>query len=447
MNHRIFRLSVALLSASAVLTPFLSDAAKKSKNNIKHQEAVVEADYHQLSGNLMAYPYVDSLPPEQTPAPDGYLPFHLEHYGRHGSRWLIGSNDYLTPVIRLQSARNAGKLTPLGEEVLDNLILIEEASHKRLGELTDKGAEQHVAIGRRMASNYPEIFAPGSHVDAKSTVVIRCILSMLNGVKGITEVQPEVVTTTDASEAEMYYMNYNDSPAWKWKDAAEATVLADFKKAHDPGTGFLSRLVTDPQFAADSVAPGLLPYLYWVLANTQGHSNQKWLLDKVFSPEEAKNIWLQGNAGWFLHSADSELTRHRMPFTQRNLLKNIIESTDTAVMSPKTSANLRYGHDGILVNMVTLMEIDDYGKEINDLESLDSIGWHDYDIIPKAGNLQIVFYRPEGSTSPEDVLVKVLLNETERRLPIESETAPYYPWPAFRQYYLDKLANFHEPEE
>lgn len=446
MNSYILRCTVLLLTVSAAFFPFSLTAGKKSKKNIKQQETVVETDYHQLSGNLMAYPYVDSLPPAQTPAPDGYTPFHLEHYGRHGSRWLIGGNDYLTPVRRLQSAQKAGKLTPLGEEVLENLIQIEEASHKRLGELTDKGAEQHVAIGRRMAQNYPEIFAPGSHVDAKSTVVIRCILSMLNGVKGITEVQPAIISTTDASEAEMYYMNYNDSPAWKWKDAAEETVLVDFKKAHDPGTGYLSRLVTDPQFAADSVAPGLLPYLYWVLANTQGHSNQKWLLDKVFSPEEAKNIWMQGNAGWFLHSADSELTRHRMPFTQRNLLKNIIESTDTAVMSTKTSANLRYGHDGILVNMVTLMEIDDFGKGINDLESLDSIGWHDYDIIPKAGNLQIVFYRKDGSLNPDDVLVKVLLNEKERRLPIESDTAPYYPWPAVREYYLNKLAGFHEPE-
>ena len=43
---------------------------------------------HLLSAsNFLAY--ID--PTEAlTPAPKGYEPFYLTHYGRHGSRWLIG---------------------------------------------------------------------------------------------------------------------------------------------------------------------------------------------------------------------------------------------------------------------------------------------------------------------------------------------------------------------
>ncbi|MDE6443133.1 MAG: histidine-type phosphatase, partial [Muribaculaceae bacterium] len=133
----------------------------------------------------MAYPYVENDPPAQTPPPAGYHPFHLEHYGRHGSRWLIGANDYLTPVLRLESAERNGKLTPLGDSVLHALREIEQASHQRLGELSDKGAIQHQAIGRRMARNYPEIFNGDADIDAKATVVIRCILSMANALEGI----------------------------------------------------------------------------------------------------------------------------------------------------------------------------------------------------------------------------------------------------------------------
>ena len=113
------------------------------------------------SGNLMAYPYVDNAAPAQTPAPDGYTPFHMEHYGRHGSRWLIGENDYKAPVRCLEAAERNGKLTPLGERTLAVLRDVEKASHKRLGELSDKGAVQHRAIGRRMAQNYPEILRRG----------------------------------------------------------------------------------------------------------------------------------------------------------------------------------------------------------------------------------------------------------------------------------------------
>lgn len=397
-----------------------------------------EMDFHKLSGNLRAYPYVEETPPAQTPAPSGYEPFHLEHYGRHGSRWLIGGNDYLTPVKNLEKAEKAGKLTPLGRETLNALRSIEEASHGRLGELSDKGALQHQAIGRRMAMNYPQLFSDSSFVDAKATVVIRCILSMLNGLQGIREVAPEVATRSDASYADMYFMNYDDKPAWKIKDLAEETVLEEYRAKHKLKGDYLSRLVTDVQFARDSVEPGLMPYLYWVLANTQGHSGQPWLLDKVFSADEAREAWRYDNGMWTLHCIDTPITQRRMPYTQRMLLKNIIESTDTAINSTRPSVNLRYGHDGILINFLTLIEVDDLGKEFASIEEAEAAGLRSYDLIPMAGNIQLVFYRNAAG----DVLVKGLLNEKEVRLPGEPVGGPYYRWSDLRDYYLKKIAAY-----
>ncbi|MDE5887494.1 MAG: histidine phosphatase family protein [Muribaculaceae bacterium] len=402
-----------------------------------------ERSAYQLSGNLMAYPFVENQPPAQTPAPEGYKPFHLEHYGRHGSRWLIGGNDYLTPVLRLESAERNGKLTPLGERTLAALREIEQASHQRLGELSDKGAVQHQAIGRRMAENYPEIFNGNADIDAKATVVIRCILSMANALEGIKSVAPDVKPTKDASYADMWFMNYDDKPAWPIKDKAEETVVKDFKKKHDIGNDYLNRLVTDPKFAADSVAPGIMPYLYWVLANTQSHSGQPWLLEEVFSNEELEEIWKGGNAFWFIHGGDTELTKHRLPYVQRNLLRRIIDRTDSAAVSERPSANLRYGHDGILLNAIVLMELGDYGREINDLEQLDSLAWRDYDIIPMAGNFQLVFYRAENGDK-NDILVKAMINEREVSLPGEPVSGPYYRWSDVRNYWLGKLDSFKE---
>ncbi|MDE6335245.1 MAG: histidine-type phosphatase [Muribaculaceae bacterium] len=395
-----------------------------------------------LAGNLTEYPYVEVAPPAQTPAPAGYEPFHMEHYGRHGSRWLIGENDYLTPVRNLEKAEKAGKLTPLGEKTLTTLREIAEASKGRLGELSDKGALQHQAIGRRMAQNYPKIFNPTADIDAKSTVVIRCILSMLNGLEGIQQIVPSITPTKDASYADMWFMNYDDKPAWPIKDAAEQSVVNPYKYKHQGNGSYLDRLVTDPQFARDSVAPGIMPYLYWVLGAAQGHSDQPWLLEEVFSQDELLENWKGGNAFWFIHSGDTPMTNHRMPYTQRKLLGRIIEQTDSAIASKRPSARLRYGHDGILVNLVTLMEIEDYGKEVTDLDQLEELNWRDYDIIPMAGNLQLVFYRRSGSTDPDDVLVKALLNEREVRLPGTPVTGPYYSWKELRKYYQDKLDDF-----
>lgn len=395
--------------------------------------ADLETDMHKLSGNLRAYPYTECDPPAQTPPPSGYEPFHLEHYGRHGSRWLIGENDYLTPVKNLEKAERDGKLTPLGKETLEVLRDIEKKSRGRLGELSDKGALQHRAIGRRMARNYPTLFSDSSQVDAKATVVIRCILSMLNGLQGIREVAPNVSVRSDASYADMHFMNYDDKPAWEIKDKANP-VLWEYWKKHSVPDGYLSRLVADKQFALDSVAPGLMPQLYWILANTQGHSGQPWMLDKVFTVDEVREAWRGDNAGWALHCIDTPLTERRMPYTQRKLLKNIIESTDTAIMSARPSVNLRYGHDGILINFITLMEINDYGKEFASIEEAEAAGVRSYDLIPMAGNIQLIFYRNKDN----DVLVKALLNEEEVRLPATPISGPYYRWSDLRDYYMEK---------
>lgn len=313
---------------------------------------------------------------------------------------------------------------------------VEKASHKRLGELSDKGAVQHRAIGRRMAQNYPEIFTAGANVDAKATVVIRCILSMLNGLEGIQSVAPDVNVCSDASYADMYFMNYDDKPAWKIHARADSTVLRDYRKRNVAADGYLSRLVTDEKFARDSVAPGLMPYLYWVLANTQSHTGQPWILPEVFSVDEVRQAWRQDNGMWVLHSINSPLTDNRMPLIQRNLLRNMIESTDTAALSATPGANLRYGHDGILLNLITLLDLNGLGQEFASIEEAEEAGLRSYELIPMAGNVQLVFYRNDAG----HILVKALLNEREATLPGTSVDGPYYDWSTLRKYYLDKLS-------
>ena len=61
-------------------------------------------------------------------------------------------------------------------------------------------------------------------------------------------------------------------------------------------------------------------------------------------------------------------------------------------------------------------------------------------ITPMATNLQFVFYR--NQKKPNDVLVKVLLNEDEATLPIKSDVAPYYHWNDFKAYCMKKLDSY-----
>ena len=132
------------------------------------------------ANNYQAYP--ESGFPAITPPPAGYEPFFINHYGRHGSRWLINGKKYSLPVEWLEKGQRDGKLTRRSEEVLQILREVKDASQGRLGELSDLGHEQHRGIARRMYQNFPQVFVDDAPVVARSTVVIRCILSMQNEV-------------------------------------------------------------------------------------------------------------------------------------------------------------------------------------------------------------------------------------------------------------------------
>ena len=73
-------------------------------------------DIRRSANNYQAYP--DKNLPKLTPAPEGYKPFFMNHYGRHGSRWLISPKDYTVPVEQLTKGERNGKLTKRGKDVL-----------------------------------------------------------------------------------------------------------------------------------------------------------------------------------------------------------------------------------------------------------------------------------------------------------------------------------------
>ena len=122
-----------------------------------------------------AYPDINE---SYTPAPKGYKPFYISHYGRHGSRYLIGDNDYLTIMETLAKADSVGFLTETGKDVRKRLDIVWKDAEGQGGELTPMGYRQHRGIADRMYHNFPEVFKGQRQISARSTVVVRCVLSM-----------------------------------------------------------------------------------------------------------------------------------------------------------------------------------------------------------------------------------------------------------------------------
>ena len=374
-----------------------------------------------------------------TPAPKNYEPFYMSHYGRHGSRWLIGDGDYTHPIRTLKAAKEAGKLTATGEETLKKLEDFYPSSKDRLGDLTTVGERQHHGIGKRMAQNFPEIFkAKDVKIDARSTTVFRCILSMIAECEELAAANPTAQIHNDVSQSLQYYLNQPwDGIVKKLGRETGDKEMETYLLKYTHPERLMKQLFNDQEYVYDNVKAGeLMRQLFHVACNMQSHDTDIELYS-LFTDEEAYDLWRIQNIGWYLDYGPSPVSGEKMPFSQLNLLKNMIATADTVT---QTQATLRFGHEVCVMPLACLLELDNCGMAVENLDELDTY-WRNYRIFPMGCNIQLVFYRPKkGKTG--DILVKALLNEREAYMPGETDNWPYYKWQDLRQYYLDKIGKF-----
>ena len=423
------------LLSMVVATMAMTAEAQEAKDEIMSNIALSGSNYVAYRGPQK----------ELTKAPKGYQPYYISHYGRHGSRYLIGDTDYDWPIQTLAKGDSLGKLTPLGQDVLRRLRLIREESRKRTGELSPLGAVQHRQIARRMYERFPEVFQGDVCIDAKSTVVIRCILSMENELQELIIKNPRLRITHDASEHDMYFMNQKDDRLYNMKMPRRAQMKYDeYKREHNDYKRVLLSLFSDADYATYDVdGERLVSLLFKQASNLQSTELRKSItLYDIFTTDELYEFWQQANAWWYITYGPSPLSGGVQPFSQRNLLRNIIQQADSCLALEHPGATLRFGHETMVMPLTCLLDLNGYGRPIDDLSLVNASGWHNYDIFPMGANVQFIFFRNKKGGP---VLVKVLLNEDEATLPLTDQSmAPYYRWDDVRSYYLKKLDSYKE---
>ena len=126
----------------------------------------------QMGGVYYAYPIESGkAKPQLYPAPAGYEPFYISHYGRHGSRWLTSDSRYVWVNDQFADQKN---LTKLGKDVRQRLDKIWKNAKGNGGKLTALGGRQYRGIARRMYQNFPQLFTAEARLTAHSSVVGRC---------------------------------------------------------------------------------------------------------------------------------------------------------------------------------------------------------------------------------------------------------------------------------
>lgn len=390
--------------------------------------------------------YDCSSPRVDTPAPKGYKPFYISHYGRHGSRYPVDRN-YLWNVVKtLQPLADEGLLTPAGLKLIDDCRVLDSiCTPGPYGELSALGALEHRTIAANMARRWSTVFTrPGRHrVDVYCSYVPRCIHSMENFTSSLSEYYPELEYSIDTSRATYGWLvnNRNTKPATA---AARKEVEAEWGRDFD-WTPFYERLFTDPSAALAKLRSR---YLLCEFIYTNGSMVPLYAQDSgvdltsVFTDEEFAEIcdayndktWgghgnSVSNGDWRIHNMDSLMVHYVADADA------VVEAFTHHRTRQAPVATLRFGHDTSLLPFLCLMGIDGCHEQLPTVGA--SRVFNSSEDLTMAANIITVFYRNRRG----DVLVKFVHSGRETSIPaLTPVSGPYYRWSDVRSFFLSRLA-------
>ena len=386
-------------------------------------------------GVYYAYPVTESA---NTPAPKGYEPFYISHYGRHGSRYLIADEDYTTVLDLLHVAQSHNALTPLGIDVMQRIdsLLLEVEGHG--GALSPLGVRQQRAIAERMYKAYPQVFKDYTPISARSTVVPRCILSMDALCERLKEFNPTLVTTRESSGKYMRYLNYHsdESNRFTSQDSHWREQYRKFDHAHTNPDRLMTSLFNSQEFVEKFVNPYKTMWsLYWIAVGMQNVETQISFFD-IFTKQELFDLWQSVNYRTYVCDSNYPASNGLLLDNVKPLLRNILDSAQEAIDSGKTAVTLRFGHDGNLIPLTGILRLKGCYNSVDEPDAICD-AFQTYNVAPMAGNVQIIFFRHKKNA--DDIIVKFMLHEQETSIPVETDIYPFYHWNDVKTFYQNIL--------
>lgn len=385
------------------------------------------AQHPEATGGLY-YGY-NYTPRASTPAPDGYEPFYISHYGRHGSRWYVTGTIYDEPLAILRRAAADGALTDLGLDVLSRVEIAAADAKGRYGDLTPKGVREQRGIAERMYRSFPEVFSKrdgrGVSIESRSTLVPRCILSMAAFNERLKELDPDLRITREASERYLSYMA--NKPGYERLKSLTKPVVDSVRLTRLHPRRLMNSLFNDPSYVAKQVKKPvkLMEQLFMAASMLQDTEHLNLSLYDIFTDGELFDMWEYMNIRRYLTFGPSQRFGDATIDDAKPLLRNIIETAEEVVDGRRDlAASLRFGHDTHIIPLYALLGVEGKSARTANLDELYGV-WNDFRVSPMATNIQFVFFR---NPATGDVLVKILSDEREVRLPLATDLWPYYRW-------------------
>ena len=368
-----------------------------------------------------------------TPAPKGYKPVYISHYGRHGSRYHSEFMINQSYPRELLYADSLGLLTDAGKEILSEMMIVYKAHEGMRGELSQKGFKEHQGIAERMYKSYPQIWKNRKTVNSISSHYSRCVLSMGAFTGRLQALDPKI--TVSAAAGKRYFEIVANEVEYHDEAVEEVAVWEKAERDRRFDSSRMAALLfkevpqgLDVQQAIKSI------HIYGSITESLEYELGGYLnLFRWFTPEELHTQWSIYSDVWYGEQCDSDEYGKFVMASTGKILTHIVENADKALKEGSdVAADLRFGHDNGLMPLVFALGFEGAAR-------MPYSGSHksypDFRHNCKASNIQMVFYR----NNKEEVLVKVLYNEKETRLKdLSPVTGPYYKWADLRSYLINR---------
>ena len=370
----------------------------------------------------------------EAPAPKGFKPFYISHYGRHGARYIYNDSEYELLHEVFTSAAAADALTPLGRELHDRFMDVYPHFYGRAGDLTSLGQEQHRKLAERMMTDWPQIFRKAPRVNAVTSIYTRCIMSMnafcnVLRCRGL-EVEEEVDSRDMAYLAP--YTRHN--PKYKGEDQGWRCEHAEYFDRHFDRESFYSLLLKDRSFAQNiDNDMNFIMTLYYMDAHMAGTEFPDTGFGEVFSDHNYSVCNEMDNIKFYMRKGWGEGRQGQVNVALgESLMTDMIEKADVAVTSGSPSVDLRFGHDGAVMTLLAFLRAEGWNDEASGMEDIKNV-WTSCNV-PMASNVRLIFYR-KGS----EIIVKAQHNESDLKLPVRPYDGVFYRWTDFREFYTSLI--------